>query len=205
MFFVCERDGGSIDWTRQALPRASNWETMAHAKSLRIIGQSLEVARLRTFDLSTEGPDYIVKSVSLTQTVEWILRHALRPHEFSYGINRQSTGSRSVRFAPADISRLDDQARRHRRGDASPPDYGRLSQLLRALGDQLDQAAVGAFQLSWTPDSASVNTPSTDDQSDSKKFTAEKLQQHGSRARLRRSRGLRYGVPIPKKPSSFDP
>lgn len=176
---------------------------MPHAQSLRVIGQSLEVARLRTFDLETEGPNYIVKSDSLTSTVEWILRHALRPHDFSVESLGRSEQSRSVRFAPADISRLNDEAGRHRQNNTSPQDYGRLSQLLRALGDQLDQAAVGAFQLSWTPDSASVNIPSTDDHSDSKKFTAEKLQQLGSRARLRRSRGLRYSAPAPKKTSDF--
>lgn len=176
---------------------------MPHAKSLRIIGQSLEVARLRTFDLETEGPNYIVKGDSLTHTVEWILRHSLRPHDFSFENSRQSVERRPVRFAPADISRLDDQAQRHRRKDTSPQDYGRLSQLLRALGDQLDQAAVGAFQLSWTPDSASVDMQSADGQSESKTFAAEKLQQLGSRARLRRSRGLRYSAPAPKKNSDF--
>jgi hypothetical protein len=52
---------------------------MAHSKSLRVIGQSLEAARLTTFELRMEGSDYVVSSDALTTAGEWILRHAVSP------------------------------------------------------------------------------------------------------------------------------
>src|SRR5262245_23921385 len=51
--------------------------TMLHAQSLRAIGQSLEMLRLRAFKLENEGDYYIVRSESLTATHEWILRSNL--------------------------------------------------------------------------------------------------------------------------------
>jgi hypothetical protein len=162
---------------------------MAHAKSLRVIGQSLEAAKLPAFELNTDGPNYVVMSDSLTKTGEWILRHALSPNDTSDQSSGQSAVNRSACFSPADISRLDDQAQKQRR-NASSPDrqaYRRLSQLLRALGDHLDRTEVSAFHISWTYDSVSVDFQSLNGQSDSRTFTAEKLEQLGSHSRFRRS------------------
>lgn len=172
---------------------------MAHATSLRVIGQSLETAQLQTFELETEGPNYVVRSDSLTTASEWILRHALRPNDFSEKSARQPTVSRSVRFAPADISRLDDQAQKQRRVNSSPhkQTYRRLSQLLRALGDQLDRTKVNSFHISWTSNLASIDFQSTDGQSDSRTFTAEKLEQLGSHTRFRRSSRTRLDINLP--------
>jgi len=94
---------------------------MPYAKSLRVIGQSLEVAKLPAFELEMDGSNYVVTSDSLTQTGEWILRHALSPNDISEESTRQSPVSRPVRFGPADLSRLDDQAQKQRRNDSAPP------------------------------------------------------------------------------------
>ena len=50
---------------------------MAHSESLRVIGQWLEAANIRTFELKTDGPNYIVTCEPLTQNGGWV------PHEFS--------------------------------------------------------------------------------------------------------------------------
>jgi hypothetical protein len=173
---------------------------MVHAKSLRVIGQSLEVAKLPAFELEMDGPNYVVTSDSLTKTGEWILRHALSANDISEQSTRQSTVSRSIPFSPADIARLDYQAEK-RRNDSAPHTqaYSRLSQLLRTLGDHLDRTQVGAFHISWTSDSVSVDFQSLDGQSDSRTFTTEKLQQLGSHSRFRRSTIVRYGIPVRKK------
>jgi hypothetical protein len=180
---------------------------MAHAKSLRVIGQSLETAKVQAFELETDGPNYVLRSDSLTAASEWILRHALRPNDFSKQSARQPTVSRSVRFALADISRLDDQAQKQRRVNSSPhkQTYQRLSQLLRALGDQLDRTKVNSFHISWTSNSASVDFQSMDDQSDSRTFTAEKLEQLGSHSRFRRSSGTRSDTSLPGSPKQPGP
>jgi hypothetical protein len=80
---------------------------MAHAKSLRVIGQSLEVARAAAFELENDGQYYVVRSDSLTPTGEWILQNALSENEFSERRTRPPTVKRSLRFTPPDISRLD--------------------------------------------------------------------------------------------------
>lgn len=162
---------------------------MGHAKSLRVIGQSLEVAKLRVFELQMDGPNYVLSSDSLTKTGEWILRHALSRDDISDQGAPQSTVTRVVSFGQSDISRLDDQAQKLRRNDSSPhmEAYSRLSQLLRTLGDQFDRTRASALHISWTSDSVSVDFESLDGQSDSRQFTPEKLQQLGSHSRFRRS------------------
>jgi hypothetical protein len=173
---------------------------MAHAKSLRVIGQSLETARVQAFELETDGPNYVLRSDSLTAASEWILRHALRPNDFSKQSARQPIVSRSVRFALADISRLDDQAQKQRRVNSSPHNkqtYQRLSQLLRAMGDQLDRTEVNSFHISWTSNSASVDFQSMDGESNSRIFTVEKLEQLGSHSRFRQSSGTRLDTNLP--------
>ena len=172
---------------------------MAHAQSLRVIGQSLEVAKLPAFELETDGLNYVVKSDFLSKTGEWILRHALSPTDISDQKDPQSAVSRSVRFTPADISRLDDQAQRQSRINSSPHTQTsrRLSQLLRALGDHLDHTQVNTFHISWTSNSASVDFQLADGQSDSRTFTAEKLEQLGSHSRFRRSSRTRLDTNLP--------
>jgi hypothetical protein len=170
---------------------------LAHATSLRIIGQSLEAAKVQAFELETDGPNYVLRSNSLTVASEWILRHALRPNDFSKQSVRQPPVSRSVRFAPADISRLDDQAQKQRRVDSSPDKqtYRRLSQLLRALGNQLDRTKVNSFHIFWTSNSVSVDFQPMEGESDSGTFTAENLEPLGSHTRFQRSSRTRWGLP----------
>ena len=162
---------------------------MTHATSLRVIGQSLEVAKLPAFELGVDGADYIVRSDSLTKTGEWILRHALSPNQFSDQSTQRSSVDPTVRFRASDLSRLDDQARKQRRIDSAISQQTfRLSQLLRALGDYLDQTGAGAFHISWDHAAVTVDFQAVDGQSDSRRFTVQKLEQLGGRLRFRRSR-----------------
>ena len=45
---------------------------MPYAKSLRIIGQSFENAKLQRFELKTDGSEYVVQIDSLDEASEWI-------------------------------------------------------------------------------------------------------------------------------------
>jgi len=171
---------------------------MTYAKSLRVIGQSLEVARVTTFELEKDGQDYLVRSDSLTQTGEWILRHAISEYEFTEQSGRRSTGNRPLRFTPIDISRLDSQGQKQRQTRSSSPTQGssKLSQLLRSLGDHLDRTEVVAFHISWMADSVSVDSQEAGGQSECRTFTAEKLQQLGLHLRFRRSSRSASTTPV---------
>ena len=134
---------------------------MAYAKSLRVIGQSLEVARVTTFELEKDGQDYLVQSDSLTRTGEWILRQAIGERDL---IAQSSvTVNRPLRFTQLVISRLDSTGQRQRRNHASSQTQAsnKLSQLLRSLGDHLDRTAVSAFHVSWNADSVCVDYQGT--------------------------------------------
>ncbi len=160
---------------------------MAHAKSLRVIGQSLENAKLPAFELDADGIDYVVRSDSLTRTSEWILRQAIGEREL---IPQSSvTVNRPLRFTQLVISRLDSTAQKQRRNHASSQTQGsnKLSQLLRSLGDHIERTEVSAFRVSWKSDSVSIDYQGPDGQTDSRTFTPEKLQQLGLHIRFRRS------------------
>ena len=160
----------------------------AHAKSLRVIGQSLELAGIAAFDIENDGESYVLRSESLTQTEAWILRNSLGDSSLPRRSSQQQPGKFPLRFYPSDISRLDAQAQK-KRGESGPLAHGalKLSQLLRTLGDHLDRTEVNAFHIAWLPDSVSVDYQAGRGQKDSRTFTAEKLRQLGSHLRFRRA------------------
>ena len=173
---------------------------MTHAKSLRVIGQSMENAKLQNFELKTDGSDYVAQSDSLDAASEWILRQAIRP--VTEQSARHSRIDRSVQFTPTDISRLNDQAEKQRRLNPSQHSQGyrRLSQLLRALGDHLDRSQANTFHISWASSAVSVDFQLLGGGNDSRTFTAEKLEQLGSHSRFRRSTRVHTSLPDSLKP-----
>ena len=162
---------------------------MNYAKSLRVIGQSLEVARVTTFELEKDGQDYLVRSDSLSETSEWILRNAVGESNFTEQSSHRSTINRPLRFTPYNISRLDSHEQKQRQKHSSSQTQGsrKLSQLLRSLGDHLDRTTVGAFRILWNTDAVSVDYQEPDGRSDCRTFTPDKLQQLGLHTRFRRS------------------
>jgi len=178
---------------------------MAHANSLRVIGQSLEVAKLLIFELETDGRTYFVSSDSLTQAGEWVLRSALGPNGTVERNDRKPSVFLSVGFSSADISRLDEQAQKQRRLNSAPDAqaYSRISQLLRTLGDHLDRSQVSGFHLSCTSDSVLVDFQSADGRSDSRTFAMDRLRRLGAYSKFKRSRIFRYGIPVEKKRVDF--
>ncbi len=162
---------------------------MSHAKSLRVIGQSLEAARIATFELEKYGPQYMVWSDSIIKAEEWILRNALRHNNVVSQDARYSTANRVFCFSPADISRLDAQAQKQRRNQSfsATPASKLLSHSLRTLGDYFDRLQVNAFRIEWTVGSVTVDYQRVDGQRNCRTFTAEELQHLCAHPRLRRS------------------
>ena len=125
---------------------------MNYAKSLRVIGQSLEVARVTTFELEKDGQDYLVRSDSLSETSEWILRNAVGESNFTQQSSRRSTINHPLRFTPYNISRLDSHEQKQRQKHSSSQTQGsrKLSQLLRSLGVTLTERQSARFAFSGT-------------------------------------------------------
>ncbi len=169
---------------------------MSHAKSLRVIGQSLEAARVDTFELEKHDRHYLVWIVSSTKADELI---SLRDKDIAPQNSLQPTADPLFCFSPADISRLDAQAQKRRRNQSSSPTRlsKMLSHQLRTLGDHLDRIEVSAFQIVWTPGSVLLDYQPLDGRRKSRVFTAEELQQlclHGKWLRSSRDLFLRLDI-----------
>jgi hypothetical protein len=166
---------------------------MTHAQSLRVIGQSLQTARVTTFELEKNGPEYLVRTNSLSLNAEWILRQATSESDFTKQSGKQPAANRPLRFTPTAISQLDSLGQQERRKPSASQtqEVNKLSQLLRSLGDHLDRTEVSVFHVLWDSDSVSVDFRLSDGQNDSRTFTTEKLQQLGSHSRFLRSSRFR--------------
>jgi hypothetical protein len=180
---------------------------VAHSKCLRVIGQSVEAAKLQSFELETDGANYVLRSNSMSAASEWILRHAVNPYGVPEQRARQSNADHSVRFTLTDVLRLDLQGQKQRRNGSAPqPErYRRTSQLLRALGDHCERAGLRTFHISWTPGLISVDFQSEEGQRETRTFTIEKLEQLGSSSRFRRPNPGRQETSLPGTPRNLRP
>jgi len=167
---------------------------MTYAKSLRVIGQALELAKVFSFNLESDGRNYMVQSDSMSRTAEWILRYATSESDFSVlaGVRSEANtpvkpkpmeakpaGLNPVSFSNADIARLEAREAKRRRdfSNSQAEPSTKLSQLLRTLGDHLDRNSARTFHIFWMPDSVVVDYRRADGLTDRQRFTPEKLLQ----------------------------
>ena len=172
-----------------ALPQSRRPGPMLHALSLRVIGQTLELASVNAFELEKHGQYYVVWSDSLTDASRWITQCQLTTDCYAAGA-RQDKLRCSLCFSRSDITRLDHKASKRRRHQSSSYVQGsKLSQLLRTVGDHLDRNSVAAFHLSWMPQAVNITVlPVHDLGLEKTTLTPEKLQQLSLHTRLRRSK-----------------
>ena len=108
----------------------------------QIVASDRAVARGRPrykFELEKDGQDYLVRSDSLSETSEWILRNAVGESNFTQPSSRRSTINRPLRFTPYNISRLDSHDQKQRKGI--------LRHKRRAPGSCLNSCVVWAITL----------------------------------------------------------
>ena len=160
---------------------------MAHSESLRVIGQLLEAANIGTFDLETDGPNYIVTCEPLTQNGGWV-PHDFSPSDFIAPTTRQPLVPAPVRLRLADIFRLEMQARLRRRQNSFQTEASStVSQLLRSLGALLEPINLGIFRSAGGSNQMPVDFRRLDGRYDSVPNTLEKLQRLTKSSRLKRS------------------
>jgi hypothetical protein len=165
---------------------------MPYAQSLRAIGQSLEMVHVESFRLEKEGDSYVVRSESLTPNRLWILSNTLSGDIRDSPPPNPKITQLPVRegwfcYSPPDIARLEAQERRKRKNHSSTEmPQKTLGQLLRMLGEHLDTKEATTFQISWAPDSMSVDYQMPDGVSERKDFTVERLYKLALYSRFRR-------------------
>lgn len=133
---------------------------MTHSRSLRVIGQRLELSKISQFQIEHDGEDYTVTSDLLSRTAEWILRYATTQE--TVAIDRRTRPHTVINLNPitfrrADLIRLDSLEAKRRRELLEIQTPTKLSQLLRIVGGQLDKNGARTFSIFWTPNSAVVD------------------------------------------------
>lgn len=162
---------------------------MAHAKSLRVIGQSVESARIVTFELEKYGAQYMLWSEAVTEASERFLRHLLGDSNGASDHASCRSSKRVFVFSPADILRLDAQAQKQRRNQsfAAAPSDKLISHGLRVLGDQLDRLQANAFRIDWMRGSVLVDYQRLDGARNFRTFTFAEIRELDLQPKLRRS------------------
>src|ERR1044071_2584769 len=142
-----------------------------YARHLRAIGQDLENLHLSTFNLESVGDAYLVwvrsESEAEANPVLRISKNRLRklwrnkmpalpvgheePDERS-----QSETARRLRYAGRQLDRIEREQRARRRPQNRPTDGHRLSQLLRTVGDLVNQRGERLLGIAWQELSISV-------------------------------------------------
>jgi hypothetical protein len=129
---------------------------MTHARSLRVIGQKLEVTKIPQFQLEHAGEDYTITSDLMSRTAEWILRYATTQETIPTG-HRLKTNTvlqlSPITFYEADLIRLDGWEAKRRRELLPVQSPTKLSHLLRIMGAHLDKNAARTFTIFWTASS----------------------------------------------------
>jgi len=129
---------------------------MIHARSLRVLGQKLEVTKLSHFQLEHDGENYTLTSDLMSRTAEWILRYATTQETFPVG-RRPKTHTvlqlPPIIFNEADLIRLDSWEAKRRRDHLPVQPPTKLSHLLRCMGAHLDKNAARTFTIFWTASS----------------------------------------------------
>jgi hypothetical protein len=150
---------------------------MSHAKSLRVIGQKLDLAKVSVFELEHDGENYIVTSDSMARTAEWILRYATSEDFalFRRAATKTPLEVKPVVFTKSDLTRLDNREVRRRRDVAQLEPQLKLSHLLRTLGDHLDTNRARTFSVSWTTNSVIVDYKNSGGLTDRLRFAPTKL------------------------------
>lgn len=163
---------------------------MKYAQSLRVIGQTLEVAKVLSFTLEGDGHNFRLQSDSMSRTAEWMLRYVAEENDSPASADRRTPAGRAtpaelkpVRFSDAVITRLNEREAKRRGSLARSEDEisaGKLSHLLRTLGDHLDRNSARTFHIFWMADTIVLDYQRSDGLTDRQRFTAEKLIEFGN-------------------------
>lgn len=152
------------------------------AQSLRVIGQDLEGLGVKAFELGKVADDYVVDMDCHGPERKLRDKSLLtRITKKIHGVNDPPVPN-PLRFTTEQIVWADIERGSHRGQSGGVPDAGKLSLVLRVLGNFLDEREASEFTICWSSDGARV---SYDRKVES--FTNDNLYDLGVRMYLRRS------------------
>lgn len=167
---------------------------MLYSKTLRAIGQSLEVLGLNVFVVEKRGENYVVRSDFLPPSSKLSSKRSLVEKVWNSSGPERKRGplewdEGSLLYKPPYISWLDAQGRRKRRRRFSAQARGskKMSQLLRAVGRHLDRLDTNTFNISWAPHTVFVDYELTGGERLHENLTIKKIHELDLRMRFRRA------------------
>lgn len=166
----------------------------SYSRSLRAIGQALEVLKVEAFSLETEDIDYLVRvesqeSTHLLPSQRTFLKSLV---EAVWGLGAPQADSspllaRDLHYTAADIDWLESEGRARRGQSDAVPDAHKLSQVLRVIGDQMNRKFARRFVISWSKDSVSIEYRTGSGSQEKENFRVDTLYDLGIRMYLRRA------------------
>lgn len=164
-----------------------------YAQLLRPVGQALESQRIETFTITIEGENILVESQKRKEPQSegkplrglWQL---LRGGAKEPGLVGQSVWERVVeRYTPADLQLMEEAARGNRGAGSAAPDAHSPSQILRAVGDFVDQKEGRLLSVNKEGQNVTVQYESESKRTVSEHFTVSTLYDYWVRMYLKRS------------------
>jgi hypothetical protein len=156
----------------------------------------LEGLQAEAFDLESEGSDYIIRIKGNEPSVESsrqrdflknIVEEVWGPLPPDLEVFHSPTPAQLLRYTPSDIERLETEERSKRGNPNAMPDAQRISQVLRVIGDYLNQKHARVFAISWVSNSVSVTYETTEGRREREKFTVATLYERAVHMYSRRS------------------
>lgn len=178
-----------------------------YSRHLRAIGQDLEALRFSQFNLEFTGEAYLVwiksDSGESPQPVLRINKNRLQklwrdrtPPERMGHQEAFSVGSgRRLRYSVQELDRIEREQRARRRRDSGHADGHSLSQLLRTVGDFLEQRRDRLLGIAWQELSVSVVLQTTEGRREIEVFRPDNLYDLWVRMYLKRQNRASLDTP----------
>jgi hypothetical protein len=172
---------------------------MAHipqyAQLLRPIGQMLEGLGVESFNLEVEGDDFVVRGqrreiAPTTPEVRTfrILWEVIRgKHPDPQPTAAPSSGVVELRYTAEDIAQMERAGREKRSASSGTPEAHALSQILRAMGDFVDQKQGRLLAVKKENQTLTIEYESALKRKISEELTVSALYDHWVRMYLKRS------------------
>lgn len=176
----------------------------AYSQPLRAIGQALEVLRIESFELESEGDHYIVrvKSNKPSSEADYRQRSFQRnlveqvwesvPPELERTLDSLPDAPPEpvppLCYSPRDIDRLETEGRSRRGHIGGSPDFHTISRVLRVIGDKLNRNHARDFAISCSSQSVSVQYRTKGSEQRNETFSVNALYDQADRMGQLRSR-----------------
>ncbi len=166
---------------------------ITYAQLLRPVGQARESQRIETFTVTIEGEDVLVEGRKRTE-----LQRESTPLGGFWQIFRGGSKEPALaeqpawesvvkRYTPADLQAMEEAAQIKRGTGSGTPDAHSPSQILRAVGNFVDQKQGRLLSLSKEDQNIAIEYESASKRTVSEKFTVSSLYDYWVRMYLKRS------------------